>query len=75
MLGGASLLSTQSLYALRKYGVILALGCLGSTPLPGLLWKKWGKRWMEPVLLVLLLILCTAELVDGSYNPFLYFRF
>ena len=27
------------------------------------------------ILLVLLLLLCTAFLVDGSYNPFLYFRF
>ena len=29
----------------------------------------------EPVALVLLLALCTAYLVDGSFNPFLYFRF
>ena len=27
------------------------------------------------LLLVLLLALCTAYLVDGSFNPFLYFRF
>ncbi len=29
----------------------------------------------EPVALVLLLVVCTAYLVDGSFNPFLYFRF
>ena len=29
----------------------------------------------EPVALVLLLAVCTAYLVDGSFNPFLYFRF
>ena len=26
-------------------------------------------------ILALLLLLCTAYLVDGSFNPFLYFRF
>ena len=28
-----------------------------------------------PAVLLILLILCTASLVDGSFNPFLYFRF
>ena len=27
------------------------------------------------IIIVLLLIICTAYLVDGSFNPFLYFRF
>ena len=26
-------------------------------------------------ILAALLLLCTASLVDGSFNPFLYFRF
>ena len=30
---------------------------------------------LEPVSLLLLLLLSTAYLVDGSFNPFLYFRF
>ena len=29
----------------------------------------------EPVVLAALLILVTGYLVDGSFNPFLYFRF
>ena len=33
--------------------------------------KHLLKLW--PVLLAL--VLCTASLVDASYNPFLYFRF
>ena len=32
-------------------------------------------NWVMPVVLVGLLLLATAFLVDGSYNPFLYFRF
>ena len=30
---------------------------------------------LTPVLVLLSLVLCTASLVDASYNPFLYFRF
>jgi alginate O-acetyltransferase complex protein AlgI len=30
---------------------------------------------LEPVAVLVLLALCTAYLVDGSFNPFLYFRF
>ena len=30
---------------------------------------------LEPVFCILLLLISTAYLVDGSFNPFLYFRF
>ena len=30
---------------------------------------------LEPLGLAALLAVCTAYLVDGSFNPFLYFRF
>ena len=49
-------------------------------PLP----EKWGGRKMEDYLsvqlveiggLLLLLLVCTAFLVAGSFHPFLYFRF
>lgn len=30
---------------------------------------------LEPVMLICLLIMSTAYIIDGSYNPFLYFRF
>ena len=32
------------------------------------------RRW-APVLVCLALVVATAYLVDGTYNPFLYFRF
>ena len=39
--------------------------------------QKWVK--VTAIILALLmaagLVICTAYLVDGSYNPFLYFRF
>jgi alginate O-acetyltransferase complex protein AlgI len=30
---------------------------------------------IEPLVLMALLLICTGYLVDGSFNPFLYFRF
>ena len=30
---------------------------------------------LEPVIVLAILVVCTAYLVDGSFNPFLYFRF
>ena len=79
MLGAGSIptVSRESLYALRNHGVLLILGALGATPLHGRLYQRWSKglQWIEPLLLALLLLLCTAYLVDGSFNPFLYFRF
>ena len=73
----------EALYYLRSYGGLFLLGLIGATPLMRDLWRKlearpgWGKATLvlEPVLLGLLLLLCTAYLVDGSFNPFLYFRF
>ena len=39
-------------------------------------WYTALVRFLFPILAVLiLLIVCAAYLVDGSFNPFLYFRF
>lgn len=81
--GGYSLISEEFLYYLRSYGVVLILAIIGATPLPKLAWNRLvGTKagslmatYAEPIALSALLIVCTAYLVDGSYNPFLYFRF
>ncbi len=81
--GGLPVLSTEFLYYLRSYGILLLVGIVGATPLPKLLWQKLAAHTngtkavtiLSPVLAGALLLLCTAYLVDGSYNPFLYFRF
>ena len=76
--GGGPLWSALDGYRLRSWAVILALLALGSTTLAVDLWEKLperGRRVLAPVLMVLGLVLSTAYLVDGSYNPFLYFRF
>ena len=81
--GGYPLVSTEFLYYLRSYGVVLILGIIGATPLPQKLWNRIAATnigsnimtFAEPIALSALLLCCSAYLVDGSYNPFLYFRF
>ena len=81
--GGLPLVSDMTLYYLRSYGLLFILGFIGATPLirdsANRLsdHKKTGTVMavLEPVAVALLLMLCTAYLVDGSFNPFLYFRF
>ena len=80
---GTALQSSAAVYALRSYGLLLLMGCIGATPLPKKLAARLGaRRWgagalraLTPAVLLLLLLLCTAYLADGSFNPFLYFRF
>ncbi|MBE6976477.1 MAG: MBOAT family protein [Ruminococcaceae bacterium] len=74
---GIPLVSTQAVYYLRSYGVLLLAGIIGATPLMKKLWLRCGEaaEILQPVGALILLLLCTAYLVDGSFNPFLYFRF
>ena len=78
LFGGQPLITGETVYYLRSFGGVLLLSLVGATPLmKGLVAKLPGKlvRVLEPVVLMGLLIICTAYLVDGSFNPFLYFRF
>ena len=78
-LTGAPLVTTQTLYALRSYAVVLLVSILGCTPLVRNTAQRLSGRTAgvvsEQVALILLLLICSAYLVDGSFNPFLYFRF
>ena len=74
--GGIPLVSAEALYYLRSYAVIFLIAVIGATPIPKLVAGKWKvSQYIEPVVLLILLVLVTAYLVDGSFNPFLYFRF
>ena len=74
--GKYPLISTETIFYLKNYGFVLVLAVIGATPLPKTLAKKVKTtQWLEPVFLVALLAIVTAYLVDGSFNPFLYFRF
>lgn len=77
-LGGLPLATAETLYYLRSYAVIFLLGFVGATPLPKALAARLPDKLaavLEPAALTGLLLVCTAYLVDGSFNPFLYFRF
>ena len=78
-IGGVPLITGESVYYLRSYGLLFAAGIVGATPLIKHLAQKVEKTRigavLEPIVLIGLLLVCTAYLVDGSFNPFLYFRF
>lgn len=78
LFGSGALFCAADGYYLRSYlpaFVILTLACLPC-------WKKQytalGEKTrgvLDAALICLGLLLCTAAMVDSSYNPFLYFRF
>ena len=75
---GVSLVNGDALYYLFNYLPMLVVACVAATPLASKVWHKIpAKVWKPalPVLVCLALVLATAYLVDGTYNPFLYFRF
>lgn len=80
-LGGLPIASAEEVYLLKSNALLLILAALGATPLPKRIAKALEARCpkaaalLRPVALCALLLICTAYLVDGSYNPFLYFRF
>ena len=78
LFGGVPLVTRESLYYLRSYAVVFAVSIVGATPLVKSLASRVPgkvKAVLEPLVLIVLLLTCTAYLVDGSFNPFLYFRF
>ena len=70
------LYNLSSLYYIRSYIVVFIIAVIGSTPLMKKLVQKikWS-IYLEPFLWIVLLVVCSAYLIDGSFNPFLYFRF
>ncbi len=65
-------------YWLRSFLPILTIGLISATPLATGLWNKMKekpKQVILPILILAGLVICTAYLVDATYNPFLYFRF
>ena len=74
-LGGAPLTSAETVYYLRSYAGVFLFGLIGATPWPKRMALKKDLPLVDAVVMAALLMLCTASLVDGSFNPFLYFRF
>lgn len=78
LFGGLPLTTVESLYYLRSYALVFGVSIVGATPLPKMAVSRIPEKvlaLLEPIALAALLLTCTAYLVDGSFNPFLYFRF
>ena len=77
--GGVPAVTGETLYYLRSYALLFAAGIVGATPVV----RDLGNRIAETRIgqaaqwlwMVFLLLVCAAYLVDGSFSPFLYFRF
>lgn len=82
-IGGTPLVSAQALYCFHSFLVIFVAAIIGATPavqygIKMVCNKPLGEKiinGIEPFILIALLLVITAYLVDGSFNPFLYFRF
>ncbi len=76
---GIPLVSAESIYYFKSYFIIFVLAIIGSTPLMKMIVNseklKKVSNVLEPVFVVIILLVSTAFIVDGSFNPFLYFRF
>ena len=70
-------------YYLKSFAVILIVSVIGATPLMKNMVDKLSENKvigkfmgiLNIIFNVTILIVCTAYLIDGSFNPFLYFRF
>lgn len=72
---GTNLISKESIYYLKSYFVVILAGIIGSIPLFNNDKFKNIKKYLEPIILLMILILSSSYIIDGSFNPFLYFRF
>ena len=83
MLGmaGAGGVNKESLYLLVSNALLMVIMAIGCTSLPKYLAKKVTKKdgigasLCMSVYVAVILLLSIAYLVNGTYNPFLYFRF
>lgn len=73
------LVSKESIYYLKSYFMMIVIGIIGSTPiLKNRISTQKANKWInciEPIALLFILIISTSYIIDGSFSPFLYFRF
>ena len=78
-IGNVPVISEESIYYLKSYLVVLVIGIIGATPILKNLVNKAKihkiVNILEPIFLLCILIISTSYIIDGSFNPFLYFRF
>ncbi|MCH5249761.1 MAG: MBOAT family protein [Lachnospiraceae bacterium] len=60
---------------LKEYWVLFILCILFSTPYPMRLYHSYKKKWFTAIILAAVFWFSVYEIMVGSNNPFLYFRF
>ncbi|MBO1264422.1 MBOAT family protein [Proteiniclasticum sp. SCR006] len=81
MLGRGAFADIFSLYLVDRYALLFLLLVLFATPWPYRTYLQFLERKghagdvVSAIVLLALFILSAAYIVDGAYNPFLYFRF
>ncbi len=79
--GNRPLIDGNAIYYLYTNALLFVMLILGSTPIPKKLFIRLkekmhkGENILIPIAYMFLMFLCTAYLVNETYNPFLYFRF
>ncbi len=74
-------ITNETIYYLKSYAFLICLALIGSTPFVKTVAEKVSIKWekavnvLEVPVLFALFVISVAYLVDGSFNPFLYFRF
>ena len=77
-LAGTGMIRAEDIYLARSFGAVLLVSVLAATPLGKRLYDRLTPKVrgvLTPALIFACLAVCTAYLVDATYNPFLYFRF
>ncbi|MDD6321995.1 MAG: hypothetical protein PUB64_04830 [Firmicutes bacterium] len=80
---GIPAVNAASLYYLKSNLVLLIAAAVGATPLPKRIYEKIGGTAggsrvlavLTPTAATAAVAVCTAYLIDGSFNTFVYFRF
>ena len=76
--GNGGFIAPTDAYYFASFVFIFIIAVIACTPLAKNLFNRLPDKFKSvatPVLVVLTLVVCTAYLVDATYNPFLYFRF
>lgn len=82
-IGGIPFWSKETAYYITGFAFVLIIAVIGATPLVKSIVLKIKKtrtglmvcNILEPIFVIAMLLIVTSYFVDGSFSPFLYFRF
>ncbi|MBQ8448698.1 MAG: MBOAT family protein [Clostridia bacterium] len=80
---GLTLCNEETLYYITSYLPVVIISAVLATPLMKNIYNRICEReagntvmgFIKPFGYIAILLVCTASLIDGSFNPFIYFRF